>query len=364
MCVSDETVPIHLMHRLLDAARRRGLDPAPLLREAAIADDVAYNARAQVTLDQLAGVMRKLWALTGDELFGTGPHVPLGTFRLIARSSIGAPDLRGMLIRMDQASRVITGLPRLTAEIGEESATVALDFRRLDDPEHLATDTHTLLVHRTISWAIGRRVPITRLEMPYAAPPYLRYYASMFGRIPEFGSERASITFDAALLHAPVLRTDSDIDDFIAQAPRNFLSTRDYGSSVVDQVRRILEQGLTGDWPRPEDVASRLAISVDHLRRLLREHGTSLTELRADILRDAAINSLVAGKESTEELAERLGFSEPSAFRRAFRRWTGLPPGAYRAGQQEDADKRDEPRALDTSPEPHRARRPARGKST
>jgi AraC-like DNA-binding protein len=333
--MSDETVPIHLVHRLMQSARRHGVDPAPLLREAGISDDVAYNARAQVTLDQLAAVMRSLWALTGDEMFGVGPHVPLGTFRLLTRSVIGAPDLREVLIRMDQASRVITGLPRLTTQIDQQTATVALDFSRVDDPEHLATDTLVILIHRSIGWAIGRRVPLTRVQMPYDAPPFLRYYESMFGRIPEFGADRASIAFDAALLRVPVLRTDSDIDEFIAQSPRNFLSTRDYGSRVSDQVRRILEQGLTGDWPAPEDLASRLSVSVDHLRRLLREDDTSITQLREDIRRDAAINSLVAGKESIDELADRLGFSEPSAFRRAFRRWTGLPPGAYRAGLAE-----------------------------
>ena len=71
-------------------------------------------------------------------------------------------------------------------------------------------------------------------------------------------------------------------------------------------------------------------MSVHHLRRLLREEDTTVSDLRRDLMRDTAINSLVIGKESIDELSARLGFSEPSAFRRAFRRWTGMPPGAYR----------------------------------
>lgn len=56
---------------------------------------------------------------TGDELLGVGAAVPLGSFRLMARSMITAPDLRTMLIRMEQASRVLTTLPHLEAVLGE-----------------------------------------------------------------------------------------------------------------------------------------------------------------------------------------------------------------------------------------------------
>lgn len=332
MLTDPETVPVHLVRRLLNHAERRGLDVDELLRSAGIHPDVAHTPQARVTLGQLSDLTRALWVVTGDELFGAGPHVPLGTFRLIARSMLPAPDLRRLLVRMDQASRVVLNLPRLTFEATDQVATIGMDVSRLDDPEHLATDTLVAFVHRLTAWSVGQRIPLVAMAMPHPAPRYLRFYESTFGRLPAFDADRASISFDSRLLAAPVLRTDSDIDAFIVASPRNYFSTRDYGSSAADQVRRILEQGLTGHWPTPEEVAGRLSVSTHHLRRLLREEGTSMTEIREEILRDAAINSLVAGRESLKELSARLGFSETSAFRRAFRRWTGTPPGAYRAG--------------------------------
>lgn len=72
-----------------------------------------------------------------------------------------------------------------------------------------------------------------------------------------------------------------------------------------------------------------LSISVPHLRRLLRQEGTSLNQLREEVLRDAAVAGLRRG-ETVEDLSARLGFSEPSAFRRAFKRWTGSTPSSYR----------------------------------
>jgi AraC-like DNA-binding protein len=69
------------------------------------------------------------------------------------------------------------------------------------------------------------------------------------------------------------------------------------------------------------------------LQRTLRaEFGTSVREIRDATLRDEAIESLESEKESLTDLSCRLGFSEVSAFTRAFRRWTGSSPAQYRAG--------------------------------
>ena len=72
-----------------------------------------------------------------------------------------------------------------------------------------------------------------------------------------------------------------------------------------------------------------LSVSAAHLRRLLRQEGTSVNQIREEVLRDAAISGLSRG-DSVDDISGRLGFSEPSSFRRAFKRWTGQTPGAYR----------------------------------
>jgi AraC-like DNA-binding protein len=180
------------------------------------------------------------------------------------------------------------------------------------------------------SWLIGRRVALRTLELPYPMPPYAADYHVIFGRMPTFDTGRAAFSFDSALLAAPVIRNEADLGRYLRSSPMDFYAIRDHGSTPADQVRRTLERGLTGAWPTPEEIAARLSVSAQHLRRLLREQDTSLSQIKEEILRDAAIASLVHGDEPVDQLAARLGFSEASAFRRAFRRWTGSPPGAYR----------------------------------
>jgi AraC-like DNA-binding protein len=136
-------------------------------------------------------------------------------------------------------------------------------------------------------------------------------------------------------LQAPVMRTEAELDEFIASSPAGLLTRPAHEATVADQVRRMVEHairpGRSTTMPSGDDVAARLSVSPQTLRRWLASYGTSLREVRDAVLRDAAIMSLVDGDEPIGDLALRLGFSEPSAFTRAFRRWTGNPPSAYRA---------------------------------
>jgi AraC-like DNA-binding protein len=332
----SETVPVHVVQRLMAAGARRDLDIEGLLRRSGIPHDVAYGARARVTHRQLAQFARALWEMTDDEMWGLGPRLPRGSLYFVMLTLIHAPDLRTVLDRFVMAGRILPAWPAITARTTEDAVHVTVDVSRLEDPEHLGTDLLLGVVHRIPAWLIGRRIPLRSLEMPFPAPPYSAAYLSTFGTMPTFNSDCAAVSFDSALLHAPVVRDEQDLREYMRAAPLDFFAIRDYGSTMADQVRRILEHGLSGDWPDSDEIAARLTMSAQHLRRLLREEGTSLSDIKEEIVRDAAIASLTSTDESVDDLARRLGFSEASAFRRAFRRWTGSPPGAYRMNADVD----------------------------
>mgnify|MGYP006957112000 CR=1 FL=1 len=95
---------------------------------------------------------------------------------------------------MDQATRVLTAAPRIEALLDDDTPRLTVDVHRLDDPEHIVIDTLIAFIHRTIGWAIGRRVPLVFLEMPYETSPFLRYYEAAFGLLPtEAAAEIAAV---------------------------------------------------------------------------------------------------------------------------------------------------------------------------
>ncbi|MFC4852972.1 AraC family transcriptional regulator [Actinophytocola glycyrrhizae] len=329
MCGS--TLPGDVTGRLLRIGERQGLDVPSLLRRTGIHVDGAGSPRtAGVSSTQAAELTQELWIMTGDELFGLGPPAPLGLFRLLMRSVLHVPDMRAALQRLVEAGEVLPGAPQLRVAVDDGLVEVEIGIARLHDPDHLGAEILATLIHRVLGWLVGRRIPLLAFEVPWPAPDYAADYEIVFGRHPEFDADRLVLAFDGRLLTAPLIRDEDDLADYLRDQPNIWFTFRDYGSSTADQVHRILERGLRGDWLSPDDIAARLNVSTQHLRRLLHTEHTSIRQIKEDLLRDAAVASLSRGEESVEDLARRLGFSDASAFRRAFSRWTGKPTSAFR----------------------------------
>lgn len=299
-----------------------------MLGEAGISPDLLSEGRSRVTIEQTVQVVQRLWRATDDELLGLGLRpMPRGTLRLVCFGLVGAPTLGVAVRRFESFRRSLPGLPRLTLIEREGEARVS--FEMTGQTPGIVIDTMLTITHRFMAWLIGGRLRLRRVEVPYPNDPEVDDYDVVFGAPVVFSAAAPTLVFDAALLDHPIDRGEDELQAFLRNAPSGVLGPRDYSISLAARVRHILQRGLDGDWPGADDIAAELAMSPPTLRRKLREEHTSLREIREQILRDAAIASLVRGDETVSALARRLGFSEASAFSRAFRRWTGSAPGSY-----------------------------------
>ncbi|MCX5296635.1 AraC family transcriptional regulator [Streptomyces sp. NBC_00193] len=329
------TVTVHHVRAVLAGARGSGLDTVPLLQEAQIPPLLLGDDRARVTPAQFARLFRALYRATHDEFLGlsTVPSRP-GTFAMMCRASLGCRDLGAAVERSATFYGLFPGGPELALEVegGQAWFMVRNEFAR--DEERFLTECVLAIWHRLSSWLIGRRIPLTHASFAYPAPPHAEEYELLFDCPVRFGEARtgAAVAFDAHWLTAPLVRDEAALDAMLRRAPFDLLSRPAYGTTVAEQVRRTLTQALRGSPRLPElgEVAARLAVSPATLRRRLQQEGTSFQQLKDHVRRDAAIAGLAESREPIAELAARLGFSEDTAFHRAFRRWTGTTPGAYR----------------------------------
>lgn len=332
--MSRPTIPSDFVSRAMRVGAGQGVDLQPALDVARISRAVLAHPHARLTPEQVSRFTQAAWQITDDELFGLAPaRVPRGTFRVMCLTLIHRPDLSHALHRMVEVNHVLRSLPKLHLTPGE--ATTCLDVElpdEVDDRTRVTVDFLLMLLHRFAAWLVGGRVRLESVSLPYTEPdPVLaRSYDAIFGVPVTFGAGRASLEIDNAALKSPLVQTEESLEEYLRDSPNLILSERDYESTVSAQVRRIFESGIQGRTATAEDIASTLAVSPPHLRRLLRQEGTSLGQLREEVLRDLAIAGLRRG-EPVDDLSARLGFSEPSAFRRAFKRWTGNTPRTYRA---------------------------------
>lgn len=326
------TVPIRYVRAGVSLAARQDWDIVEVMHDAGVPPALLDELRSRVTTEQATRLAQAMWRLTDDEVLGLGPSpVPRGTFRLLCYGMIGSTDAREAMTRFSMFLRSLPALPQLKLNLEGEQIRVEADLSAyIDDVEGLLTDTMLAIVHRFLGWLLGRRLPLLAVEVPYPRPDDLSVYSELFGQVPTFETRIAALVLSAEILDAPVMRTEAELEEFLAIAPEGILARREHGSTLTDQVRRLLEADLSADLSADE-VAGRLNLATPTLRRKLREEGSSFRQVREDLLRDAAVQALVHTTETVAEIAERLGFSETSAFTRAFGRWTGLAPAVYRS---------------------------------
>lgn len=335
--VTQQTAPIELVRAAVAFGLRAGFDVNQILESADVSPMLLADGRSRVTEDQIARVVQGLWRSTDDELFGLGATpLPRGSFRLLCFGMLSAGTLGIALERLEGFVEAMPALPPVRLQVVDDTARIVVALPPRHDPEGLFSTMGLVVVHRVVSWAIGRPVPLTRVRLPRSGPLGAETYRMLWGRAAEVDTGEAVLELPGALLHAPIVRDDQELEAFVASMPSGLLRRPVGEVTTGDQVRRIFEHGLrTQAMPSADEVARQLAVSAQTLRRKLGEEGTSAREIREELLRDAAVTSLVQGEESVADLSDRLGFSEPSAFTRAFRRWTGSTPGAYRRGDED-----------------------------
>ena len=333
------SVAIHHVRAALRGAERHGLDITALLEQAAVPPELLDVPLARVSPQQFARLTKAVWQALDDEFQGLGPHpLKVGTFAMMCHGVVHcSPDLRTAINRSSTFYGLFPGGPRFqleegTAELEQQVAALVFDLTAFDDPDHYLAESATVVAHRFAGWLIRRRIALTRVEFSHPAPPHVLEYDLLYGAPCTFRAPRTALVFDRTLLELPVLQDELGLRAFLRRAPGDVLARLDYGSTAAAQVRRLLGQSLPDRMPDPEDIAARLAVSAQTLRRRLAAEGTSFQRIRDQLRRDEAIAALATGTVSIEDISRRLGFSEPSAFHRAFKRWTGSAPRSYQPG--------------------------------
>ncbi|MCO6058589.1 AraC family transcriptional regulator [Pseudomonas sp. MOB-449] len=327
----ERTIASHFVRAALRGAMRHGVDCTPVLRAAGIQPALLEEPRARVAPEQFARLMQVLWEVLDDEYMGFGvQRSKRGTFAMMCHAIIHCRTLEKALGRGTLFYGLFPDSPRIRLSRDGDFAVLAVDDSMLWDPDHFLVESLLVIWHRLGSWLIGQHIRLEEATFSYPEPVHTSEYELLFPTRRQFGAPRISLRFQARYLAMPLLQDERTLKHFLEHSPANLLARPDGGDSLTSQIRRLLGRDCR-TWPDLETIAQRLHISPQTLRRHLREEGSSFQEQKDHLRRDLAIYHLGRDELSIQDIAEQLGFSEPSAFHRAFKKWTGLTPGAYRA---------------------------------
>jgi AraC-like DNA-binding protein len=186
--------------------------------------------------------------------------------------------------------------------------------------------TYWLILMGVACWLIGRRLPLRRLDFACAAPAHRDDYRHFFGAPVHFDQSETRLTFNAAHLALPVVRDEQALRIFLRDAPANILVRYRHDQGVTAKVRQKIDSLPPADWPGFDDLAAALQMTPVTLRRRLRSEGQSYGTIKNELRGRLARRLLDANELSVAEIAVHLGYSEPSAFYRAFQKWSGTSP--------------------------------------
>jgi AraC-like DNA-binding protein len=188
---------------------------------------------------------------------------------------------------------------------------------------------------------LGRALKTRAATFRHAAPAYADEYRRVFGCEIAWNSPSDSVTFPAGFLDAPLLSHSAAYHRTLRAQAQTELSRS--SALAPAQVRRVIHSRVAEPELSLEDVAKTLALSARTLQRRLRDAGVGFRELR-DYVRHERARELLAGSDLTvDAVASALGYTDRSNFVRAFARWQGQSPSAFRAGQRHAAAGRRSP---------------------
>lgn len=213
---------------------------------------------------------------------------------------------------------------------GDSAVFVGHDVLDLGDVLPLATEFWFASIHKLATCVLEGPMPSRRLLLPYARPPYAQAYERLFGCPVDFDAGVMEWHFDAAVLRVPCPNANPITAGVCLQFCERMLESL---PDETDLSRRIRTACLNsrGEFPNADAMAARLGLSVRTLHRRLAEQGQHYQRIVDEVRRSLAIEFLENTSLPVEEIAGRVGFSEASNFRKAFRKWTGHAPAHFRA---------------------------------
>ncbi|AZD28849.1 AraC family transcriptional regulator [Pseudomonas chlororaphis] len=330
-----DSVAVYFVQVMVHALRAQPERLAAVLAEAGIDPALLGQPEARVPASAFAA----LWLIQirelQDEFFRLDSHgLPPGAFALICRGLIQEPTLEKALRQCLANFGLFLRDFRGSLSVRGKRAVLSLDSQPRDEATgRFGEETFLVLMISLLCWLGGRRIAIDRADFRYPRLS-LGDDALLWGPNLTFGAERTEIEFASRFLRLPVVQDLASLKVFLRSAPQWLVIRFRNQHGLATQVYQRLRRSHYSQWPTLEAFAGEVQVSPSTLRRRLEREGVSYQEIKDEVRRAMAVELLRQSRASIGEIAERTGFQEPSAFHRAFKKWTGESPGRYRARYQ------------------------------
>jgi AraC-like DNA-binding protein len=319
------------------AVEQRGVNADAILQQVGLDLSTASDPMARLPAHLGLAFWQKALQEIGEELIGMDvamQFVPLN-FNALGYALMASENLGQMYLRLSRYAHIVTDAADIRFEIkgGAGRLTITGDQALLgtvDDTTRWSIFDYALLTAvRGSRMLFGREFMPLEIRMQRQRPRDHAKLERVFRCVPIYGCDDNSVLVDLATLNKPLSYANLEVvkasEDAMDRYRANWADR-----SLVAQLSNVLKELLPSGEPRQEDVAERLQMTLRTLQRRLTDLQTCYRDVLNDTRHELALNYLGSDQYSVGEIAFLLGFSEVSAFTRAFRRWTSTSPREWR----------------------------------
>lgn len=336
------------IENLLQLVSAQGFDAATLFQQAGLTPpNDEHSDEFQLNAEDFSKLYTCATQMAGDECFGFfgAGHVPAGTFDMLCHYLLPANTLGQALKRAARFYDWMEHLQHRKANIRSfepytvhDGVTEAYFINQSSPASPVFIHQRSIATgmaswHRFLCWLIGVHIPLLEVHLQGRCQLDEATCERVFNAPVKFQQQANALVFSEQFVNARVAHNSQSLNNFLKLAPYHLVATRERDSneeSLTNRIKNVLGSDFTSKPPGIDQAAVLLNMSSRTLRRVLEREGTSFQRIKDECRLQGAIRLLGENSLSIAQIAEKMGFDEPSAFHRAFKKWTGITPGIYR----------------------------------
>lgn len=331
--VSNVVTPANLLRQLLLGIEVLGHDPEAVLANMGLAGDQLEELDGAGALSQAGTFWDAAVTATGDAHIGLSiaELVRPENFDLLGYVARHSETLGDGLARVTQYGALIGAPGRISMDVDGPTASLTFGSPTDGPPHRQSVEFIFRALQQMAERLSGESAPSGHIEFRHPRPPSVERLESIFGPDLRFDQPHNRMVFESMYLKLPVRGHDPQLRKILERQARDLIEQFDESSSIVRTVTELVTKELATGNPNSDHVASLLGVSVRTMSRHLKEAGTSYQALLDNVRFQLASRYLSRTRVDIGEVAFLLGFADTSSFNRAFKRWSGETPSAYRA---------------------------------
>jgi AraC-like DNA-binding protein len=323
-----------LFHRLLFFASQKGIKTDDLFKKANVDKSILANNDEKIPLEIYYSVMDAAIETTGDNCFGLhmGENANPGDISTLGYIMASCRTVREALEKIGKYFAIIGSTQRLTLIVEKNEARLVWDMIKYF-PNMCIRHCIDLGLANTFNMLLKiaeKPVEIKEVWVKAGPPDDMSEYNRIFKCPILFNQPSPALVFPSSALDTPLIHPNPALLSLFEYHANSFLNKIDQGDHFSREISQKYFESIQDSKPASEKIIKDLGISRRVLRNKLREEGMTYSKLITNVRQELAKSYLTEKRFTIDDITYLVGFSEPRAFRRAFKRWTGMTASRYR----------------------------------